>query len=741
MDSSGARVDTPVELRLREQVALRRAALSDRVCWAVAGAGVVWLGLYAVLTALAQDSPRLAWFQGNVLYPVPMLVAVVLSAMAARVSQGRGRAMWRLLFAVGVCSLAGDLIWTGYGLVTAGGPPTPSIADAAYLLANVLTVPAIVIGFGAAHVLRRARGLLDAALIAVGLGAVGWPLLIAPQLPDSFDLDAVVVVAYPLLDVMILATLAAVGFAGHRLVPYPVLLMAASYLVMAVTDCVFTYVAVVHTYTDGSWLNVPWQARRVLIVLAALVAVRHRSEARVARFDRDLAFPAVLVAVLSVAALVGAEQVRNGRVGGGTLGVAAFVCGGLLVRQLFTTRDRTRLAHELQVSLQEQERLAVTDSLTGLYNRRFFQEMLKLESERAVRADEPMALIVVDLDRFKQINDTHGHPTGDAVLVQVADRIRQAVRNSDIVARYGGEEFVCLLPGAGEEAAAEVAERVRWCVRRTPIQTGPGHEIAVTASLGFAVTTSVTTDGAGTDGIDVERLVAAADRALYEAKAGGRDRVVSADRPLATPIEEDIALPAGLLWLADQVDAEHGTGQHSAVARWCLAVGDRLGLDMATLRATAAAGRLHDIGKITVDEAVLRKPGQPDADEWAQLRCHPQEGARLVANLGEHGDLASLIAAHHERYDGTGYPQGLAGEQIPIGARIIAICDAWAAMRTDRPYARALTTAEARAQIELGRGGQFDPTVADAFLALLDEGVIDDMPPARAVPRDDARAR
>lgn len=736
-DTHPALVDEPG--RLREQVALRRAALSDRVCWAAAAGGVVWLGIYAVLTALAQDNARLAWFQGNVLYPVPMVVAVVLSALAVRVSEGRARAMWRLLFGVGVCSLAGDFIWTVYGIVTPDGAPTPSIADAAYLLANVLTVPAIVIGFGAAHVLRRARGLLDAALIAVGLGAVSWPLLIAPQLSGELDLGTLVVVAYPLLDVMILATLAAVGLAGHRLVPYPVLLLAVAYLIMGVTDCVFTYVAVVNTYTDGSWLNVAWQARRVLIVLAALVAVRHRSEARVARFDRDLAFPAVLVSVLAVAVLVGAEQVRNGRAGGVTLGAAAFVCGGLLVRQLFTTRDRTRLAHDLQAALREQERLAVTDSLTGLYNRRFFQEMLKLESERCARTGQQMALVVLDLDHFKRINDSYGHPAGDAVLVQVADRVRHAVRDSDIVARYGGEEFVCLLPGAGEEAAVEVAERIRRCVRRTPIRTAPGRDVTVTVSLGLAVAPSAATSDVPGD-IDVERLVAAADRVLYEAKSGGRDRVVSADRPLATPIEEDIALPAGLLWLVDQLDAQDGTDQHSAVARWCLAVGDRLGLDMATLRATAAAGRLHDIGKITVDEAIVRKSGQLDAGEWAQLHCHPEEGARLVANLGEHGDLAPLIAAHHERYDGTGYPHGLAGERIPIGARIIAVCDAWAAMRTDRPYARALTVAEARDQIRGGRGGQFDPGVADAFLTLLDEGAIDDIAPAGA-PRDDAELR
>jgi diguanylate cyclase (GGDEF)-like protein len=418
--------------------------------------------------------------------------------------------------------------------------PDVSIGDVAYLASNVLTMPAIVIGFGGAHALRHARGLLDAALIAVGLGAIGWPLLIAPLLSDGADLAAVVSSAYPLLDVAILAIMVAVGLAGHRVVPYSVLLIAAAYLTAVIADGGYTYVTVAHEYSDASWLNIAYQAEAVLLVLAALVAVRHRGEAQVARIDRDVTFPAVLVSALAVAALVAVKQAHHQPLDSGTLAVAAALFGGLLVRQMLTTRDRTRLARDLDAALREQERLAVTDPLTGLYNRRFFQQMLQLESERCATSGEPMAVVILDLDHFKHINDRYGHPAGDAVLVQVADRLRQSVRTGDVVARFGGEEFVCLLPDTDEEAALDLAERLRGVLRHTPITAGPGQAIAVTASVGFAAT------DAKRPAVDPAHLIAQADRALYGAKSDGRDRVVSAHRLAHTPIDQDIAVPTDL---------------------------------------------------------------------------------------------------------------------------------------------------------------------------------------------------
>ncbi|GAB1691181.1 diguanylate cyclase [Krasilnikovia sp. M28-CT-15] len=536
-------VDTPAERQLRAQAVLRRAVLSDRVCWVAAALGMLWLGLYTAATALSQGDEDLTRFVGSIVYLVPVVAAAVACGITARATHGRTRTMWRLLCASSVCWLAGDLCWAVSAYAYADGGPDPSLADVAYLASNLLTIPAIVIGFGGAHALRQARGLLDAALVAAGLGAVGWPTFIAPQLADGADLAAVVSCAYPLLDVVILAIMIAVGLAGHRVVPYPVLLIAGAYLTAAIADGGYTYVAVVHEYSDGSWLNIGYQAEAVLILLAAVVAKRHQGEAQVARIDRDITFPAVLVAALAVAALVGVEQARTDRIGSGTLAVAAVLFSGLLLRQMLTTRDRTRLARDLDAALREQERLAATDPLTGLYNRRFFQDVLKDESARCARSGQPIAVVILDLDHFKRINDRYGHPAGDAVLVQVADRLRRTARAGDVVARFGGEEFVCLLNDTDEDAALELAERLRHALRSTPVDIRPGLAIPITASVGVAGTPAEGNLAAA----DPDQLIAEADRALYRAKSAGRDRVMGTDRRAPTPIDEDIALPGHVI--------------------------------------------------------------------------------------------------------------------------------------------------------------------------------------------------
>jgi HD-GYP domain-containing protein (c-di-GMP phosphodiesterase class II) len=297
-----------------------------------------------------------------------------------------------------------------------------------------------------------------------------------------------------------------------------------------------------------------------------------------------------------------------------------------------------------------------------------------------------------------------------------------------VVARYGGEEFGCLLPGVGEEVAIEIAEQIRQSIGRAEVAVGQGRSVRLSASLGVAT--------AGTRGArpvtDSDGLVNDADAALYRAKANGRNRVVAAGM-LTDPVDADPDLPIGLVWLADRIDAQLSSHEHStAVSRWSLLVAERLGLDMAALRRATAAGRLHDIGKVSVADSVLRKALPLTTAEWEELRRHPSESARLLTDLGQRPDLAAVVGAHHERFDGTGYPLGLAGEQIPIEARIVAVTDAWAAMLADRPYAPALALLDARAEVERGRGSQFDPVVADAFLTLVDEGLVGDLAaPAR----------
>jgi HD-GYP domain-containing protein (c-di-GMP phosphodiesterase class II) len=167
----------------------------------------------------------------------------------------------------------------------------------------------------------------------------------------------------------------------------------------------------------------------------------------------------------------------------------------------------------------------------------------------------------------------------------------------------------------------------------------------------------------------------------------------------------------------------------AAVSRWSAKTGARLGLDQPARHRTAAAARLHDIGKVGISQALLSMPDGPNAEECEEIRRHPVEGARLLVELGNRSDLAPLVAAHHERFDGLGYPYGLAGADIPLEARIIAVCDAWAMIRANRWSARNRTRSESKEEITLGRGTRFDPVVVDAFIALVDEGLIEEPGP------------
>jgi diguanylate cyclase (GGDEF)-like protein len=521
VEASGVvRMGTSADSDLREQVRLRDLARKDRTFWIWAGAGAVWLVLYSALVAVSQGSESFERLVGDGLYLLPLGVAAVLSILAARRVQGRARSMWKVLAASNVAWLLGEIIWSAYSFLDPDGAPSPSAADALYLTSYALAVPAILLGFGHAGSLRQVRGLLDAGLVVIGIGAVGTQFLIRPQLADGADLAVLTSAAYPLLDVVVIACLVSIGLAGHRMVPYSALLVGAAFAAAALSDAGYTYLVVVNELSAGSWINVGWQFQAVLLCLAAVVAIRHgQSDARVQQLDRDLTLVPVLVAATAAFVLVVVDRVQTATVAVETLIVAGVMLVGLVLRQLLFTRDRTRLAERLQVALGEQERLAVTDGLTGLYNRRFLMEMLKLEGDRCTRAGLPLSLVVIDLDHFKNINDTHGHPVGDLVLVQAADRLRQWARNSDFVARYGGEEFIVLLPNTDDEVALELAERFRQALRRSPV-TAPGAQaITVTGSVGVA--TAVAANGE----IDVEQLVVEADRALYQAKSRGRDCV------------------------------------------------------------------------------------------------------------------------------------------------------------------------------------------------------------------------
>ncbi|GAB4059970.1 bifunctional diguanylate cyclase/phosphohydrolase [Catellatospora paridis] len=682
----------------------------------VALVGAAWVTLYAILLQTTRNSPEASRFVGEVVYLVPIIVATALAVYAARHTRQRVGTAWRLLIVSNSLWLIGESTWAVFSYTSPDGAPVPSFADAAYLLSYAVALPAIVIGLGLG-VLGRTQGLLDALLVAAGAAAIGWQTLISPLVPSAWNAPALVTFLYPVFSVSIVSILVAVLLSGSRHVPRSMIIVGTAFGLSAVTDGAYAYLTAIDRYQSSSWVNLGWQIEAVLLCVAAVVAARRAESDQPRALDPDLAFLPAVVAVLAVGGLAVADLVLVGRLSLVTLAVTMLLLLGLLVRQVVATRDRARLTQGLRTA-------AITDQLTGLYNRRFFKEMVDVEAERAVRHRLPLSLVLLDLDHFKDINDTYGHSVGDAVLTDVAQRLRREVRGSDLLCRYGGEEFVCLLPGTPAPAAYELAERLRQTLRGTPVTVaGMVDPVLLTASLGVA------TDEVGERGrVDTDALINEADQAVYRAKALGRDRVVGSGQPAPTAADPVTDLPPALVWMADRIDRALGDREcAAAVSRWAFRTASRLGLDEEAQRRTAAAARVHDIGRIT--GLATRQPDQPGGKVRAYDPDHPAQGARLLVELAARPDLAPLVAAHHERHDGTGYPYGLAGTDIPVEARIIAVCDAWAELCAADPQLPGVSRRPCRDELVRGRGTRFEPTVLDAFVALLDDGALDD--PAR----------
>ena len=362
-------------------------------------------------------------------------------------------------------------------------------------------------------------------------------------------------------------------------------------------------------------------------------------------------------------------------------GVAA--CGWLL--SVYRRRSEAMMQASLDTSSEE----ARTDELTGLPNRRALVE----ELEHRTGEDERFTLLLADLNGFKRYNDTFGHPAGDALLRRLGLRLAAACEDRGIAARLGGDEFCVLLFGevAPDEAHALVREAL----------SDEGEGFRITAASGLALVPD--------EGADSSAALRLADSRMYAAKISGHP---SAEQRLSSVLRR-------------MLDESHpGLGSHvEEVATLAGACAETLGLPEDEVRSVERAAELHDLGKVGIPSAILTKQGPLSDEEWAFMRRHSIIGERILAGVPALERVALLVRSSHERWDGAGYPDGLAGEEIPIGARIICAADAYCAMTEARPYAAARSVTSARAEMRTCAGSQFDPAVVTAFLAALDSGV------------------
>ncbi|HLI07161.1 MAG TPA: diguanylate cyclase [Ktedonobacteraceae bacterium] len=386
--------------------------------------------------------------------------------------------------------------------------------------------------------------------------------------------------------------------------------------------------------------------------------------------------------------------------------------------------------------------LATTDPLTELPNHRALQALLEQECERARRFGHPLSLLFFDGDRFKQTNDTYGHAVGDLVLRELGERARSVLRAGDAVGRFGGEEFLVLLPETDVQEAKIVAERLRAAVAALPLA-------AREVNGGIAVTVSVGVAGYPGDGRTADELREQADQAMYWAKRLGRNQVRTAaeavranlnaalkaatakelQRPELQSLDgrdleqqvrvEQLGLIYSLMGVLDW--REPGMSAHAhEVSDLVAGMARALQFDQERLLRAATAAFLHDIGKIALPDRLLQQPREHFSEpEWRLLHQHAELGATIVEASPWLSDLAPAIRHHHERWDGTGHPNGLTGEAIPLEARMIAVAEAYHAMISDQPYQASRSPQEALAELERRAGSQFDPALIPLFRQML----------------------
>jgi diguanylate cyclase (GGDEF)-like protein len=385
------------------------------------------------------------------------------------------------------------------------------------------------------------------------------------------------------------------------------------------------------------------------------------------------------------------------------------------------SRDRDRLAAELgaarrRISELEADlsRLGSRDPVTGeRLSLAAFRAQLELDIHRARRYERPLAVALLDVDRFRYLNLKHGYGAGDLVLGAVGSLIARSTRVCDLACRVGGDEFAVMFPETSAQAAAEAMQRI--LVEMEDLDAGGvrGHS----ASVGVAAL--------GRDQ-SLEALLSAAGEALEQSRAaGGGQAVVSGGEVSGEPVASRngngngngnvVAALVSALGERDRYTGEHSESVVELTAR----VGASMALDAEEIALIRTASLLHDIGKVGVPDEVLHKPGPLDESEWELMRQHPVIGERIVRAIPGMGSIARIVRHEHERWDGGGYPDGLAGDAIPVGARIILACDAYHAMTSDRPYRSAMSHREAIAELTEHAGTQFDPNVVEALVGHL----------------------
>ncbi|HMJ96583.1 MAG TPA: HD domain-containing phosphohydrolase, partial [Thermoleophilaceae bacterium] len=631
---------------------------------------------YVVHTAFGLGSPELDGFFDDWVYCSLIVVAggvCVTRAVAVR----EERAAW-LAMGIGLVAwAAGDITWT---LAYAGeaNPPYPSVADVLYLIFYPASYASLLLLARSRTGSLRSSLWLDGAIAALTVAALITTLAFQPIVDATSGGAAEIAVnlAYPVGDLLLLSLVVAVfGLNGWR--PDPVWLLVGGGLALtAVADGFYLVQSATDQYVQGSLLDLAWPVSALLVAVAAWQPARHRISVQ----DWLIVVVPVGCGLVAVELLVYDHFEHSVNAVGVSLAAWALLLALARMALAFLENQRT---------LSQAHAEARTDSLTGLKNRRSLLADLDLQLGLSTLA-APRALLLFDLDGFKEYNDAFGHPAGDELLVRLAARLAGAVGSGGHAYRLGGDEF-CVLVQPGRDG---VEALVAAC---SAALTERGEGFQVGSSFGSVLLP----EEAATPTLALQL----ADRRMYARKGGRR---LSAGRQ-----SRDVLLRT----LSERRPDLHLRLRD--IGEVALAVGRELQMGPEGLDEVARAAELHDVGKIAVPDAILDKAGPLDPVEWSFMRRHPLIGERILLEAPALRPVARLVRSSHERWDGSGYPDGLRADEIPLGARVVAICDAFDAMTSERPYRQPIGDEEAMLELRRCAGTQFDPMVVEAFCRVL----------------------
>lgn len=646
-----------------------------------------------------------------------------------------------LLWALsGFIYASGQIIWLGHILITRRVPQYPAPAHFIELLTYLCFILAVILlPARSLSWFARLRILLDSLIIMAIVTTLCYYFVLAPLLMQSTGTLQAKLIGdlYSALDLLAMFCVLVVALRSGESVLRPVLIMLGlAAVIQFVVNIFHLYEVLYHHYNEFSLANVTMTAYGTLLIGAAQTvnAIQRKSaECESLLVQRNemihagtpwkIILPSALVLAFGLLIFIiwlDGSQTFPGQI------IIVYVGGAvvlllLLLRQFLTMYQIDHLQGKLQKqnrwldTLNTQlEQQATTDSLTHLPNHRALAEKLDENLALARATEAPCSVIFMDIDHFKATNDYYGHIVGDVALNDFAEVVTSTVRARDEVGRWGGEEFVAILPGTGPEEAFQIAERIRGAVsRRMPACS---CALGLTCSLGVATYPQ--------DASERESLIWHADRAMYAAKRLGRNQTRTAHEPLVLARREAAQeaengeetsmaeIAEALLAVVEARDPD--LSRHARrVAALALRLAQELGLSQAEARTIGLGGLLHDLGNIAMPDQFLRKCSQLEAGEVENLARYPLIGADILVPVPRLRTIATLVRAQHERVDGSGYPDGLQDEEIPLGARIIAVANAYDTVRHTR------TSASALKELRRHTGSCFDARVVEALARVL----------------------